>query len=258
MGLGQWNSNGYGLKPPPLKETYEYEGFRDKIYKDTQGYPTIGFGHKLTQQEIKSGVFRNGISKQEAMNLYKKQRASIVNRFYEKNPQYKNAPESTRRGLEDIAYNMGPDFLSKFPSMKKALDQGDYKEAGKQLITGSDGGLSRYAKQVKQRAFDNAYRIALGSGDNTVKRNFFDAKSNTKYYVNNQATNNDFKNAQESQNINNAMLAGKLRQQINKTGSNINKQALAMSYYNNGTKQAGLGGQRIAELAKKYKKGNEL
>lgn len=48
-----------------------YESLRLNIYKDTRGFPTIGFGHKLTQQDIISKRFNQGITIEDAENLVK-------------------------------------------------------------------------------------------------------------------------------------------------------------------------------------------
>lgn len=44
-----------------------FEGFSSRIYLCPAGYPTIGYGHVVTQEEIER--FRAGISKEEALRL---------------------------------------------------------------------------------------------------------------------------------------------------------------------------------------------
>ena len=41
------------------------EGFRDRVYMDVAGLPTIGYGHQL----LHSDSFLNGIDEQQASNL---------------------------------------------------------------------------------------------------------------------------------------------------------------------------------------------
>ena len=52
-----WNLIGY-LK---LKE-----GFEAKVYNDLAGYATIGYGHKLTVEEIADQAFEAGVTKTQA------------------------------------------------------------------------------------------------------------------------------------------------------------------------------------------------
>ena len=52
-----------------LEAIMEHESFIETIYNDQAGYPTIGYGHKLTAAEIKSGVYADGITKEQAIKL---------------------------------------------------------------------------------------------------------------------------------------------------------------------------------------------
>jgi lysozyme len=136
------------------KDTRDYEGFNNKIYYDTEGYPTIGYGHKIPKKDLKSGKFKNGISREYANKLYAEDMNRTSNRFFKKYPQYKDYPKEVKTALIDASFNMGEGFLDKFKNMKRALDQKNYPEAATQLLD------SKYAEQVGQRAKDNAMRIA--------------------------------------------------------------------------------------------------
>ena len=60
-----------------------------------------------------------------------------------------------------MAYNMGPDFLNKFPKAAAHLSKGDYMSAGSEFLD------SKYAEQVGQRAVDNAALLAGTPNINT-------------------------------------------------------------------------------------------
>lgn len=47
----------------------QWEGLRTEIYLDSGGLPTIGIGHLLTEREIELGIFKNGITREEAFTL---------------------------------------------------------------------------------------------------------------------------------------------------------------------------------------------
>jgi lysozyme len=47
----------------------EFEGFRDKVYSDLAGYPTIGYGHRLTASDQFNDRFSPGITEIEAEEL---------------------------------------------------------------------------------------------------------------------------------------------------------------------------------------------
>ena len=139
------------------RDTKSYEGFKGNIYKDTKGYDTIGYGHKLTEDEKKSGVYSKGLTEEQASNLYASDRAAHDQKFYKANPQYREAPANVRAALEDMAYNMGPDFLQKFPKASAHLAAGNYAGASDEFLD------SKYADDVGQRAIDNAALIRGGA-----------------------------------------------------------------------------------------------
>ena len=111
--------------------TQNYEGWRSKVYKDSEGYDTVGYGHKLTPNEVKNGTYANGISKAQGSKLFNKDFGRHKAAFYGSNPGLLKAPDNVKAVLGDLAYNMGPGFLKKFPTMKAALGRGDYAAAGK-------------------------------------------------------------------------------------------------------------------------------
>lgn len=55
-----------------LKFIKREEGTRLKIYKDVCGYDTVGVGHLLTEEEKASGVFNDGITEEQALELLRK------------------------------------------------------------------------------------------------------------------------------------------------------------------------------------------
>ena len=148
------------------KSTREYEDndYSPTMYKDKDGY-SIGIGHYILPKDLKSGKYNNGMTRQEAFIQFDKDKLHNTNKFYNNHPKFLTYPKSVRNGLEDIAFNMGPQFLQKFPNMKKALYNENFPEAAKQLITNGKGGRSGYDKDVGQRARDNAMRIASGHND---------------------------------------------------------------------------------------------
>jgi len=155
-------------------DTQKYEGFRNDVYKDKDGNDTIGYGHKLTASEKRSGVYKNGITKSQAEALYKKDKEKHTAALYKEYPELASQPQQVRDALEDMAFNMGVGTrenkkgLSSFESVFKALQQGDYITAGNVIRN------SKYARQVGQRAIDNAERIEMGILSPTERESFRD------------------------------------------------------------------------------------
>lgn len=132
----------------PIDRLAKYEGYRSHVYKDSKGYDTIGYGYKLKDGE--QAKFKNGLSQEAAKNLLQQTYQSHINKFYQQNPNLQNLPNNKRIALEDMAYNMGPSYLQKFPKANQALQAGDYNKAANEFLH------SKYANEVGQRAIDNA------------------------------------------------------------------------------------------------------
>ena len=60
-----------------LKLLKQFEGFSSKIYLDSAGLPTIGYGHLITSAE--KHLYKNGTTEAEAMSLLKKDVAIAEN-----------------------------------------------------------------------------------------------------------------------------------------------------------------------------------
>ena len=126
------------------------EGFRSQIYKDTMGYDTIGYGHKLTEEDKKSGRFKNGISKGEAERLLEQDERLHTSGLHRVAPWVKKQPQEVQEVLKDMAYNMGPNFIKDWPQFARQIREGKYKEAADNMLN------TRYAEQVGNRATRNA------------------------------------------------------------------------------------------------------
>lgn len=103
-----------------------------------QGKITIGIGHNLTDR---------GITSDEAKFLLKTDLELIafdLDRFL---PWWRQMPEPWRRGLANMAYNLGIPKLLGFKKMLTALEQGKGDEAAKEAL---DSTWAR--EQVGERA----------------------------------------------------------------------------------------------------------
>ena len=147
----------YDATDPHSDTTKDYKTYKDNegwsstVYKDKQGNDTIGYGHKLTAEDVSSGRYANGITKQQGQDLLARDVKSHNDAFYKKNPWAKNQPQHVRTVLEDLAYNMGPNFTSKWTNFSRQLQAGDYAGAKQNILNNKV-----YNDQVKGRAVRNA------------------------------------------------------------------------------------------------------
>lgn len=97
----------------------KHEGFRAQVYKDGAGYPTIGYGHRLTPGES----FPNGVTLEQATELLKKdlQTAETAVNTLVKTP----LSQSQFDALVDFTYNVGAGNLEA-STLLAELNKGDY------------------------------------------------------------------------------------------------------------------------------------
>ncbi len=80
------------------------EGVRLSVYDDN-GHPAIGYGHDLTQPEIFSGVYVNGITIDQAASLLQQ---DLTARYEPSvNELAPDANQNQFDALVDFAYNLG-------------------------------------------------------------------------------------------------------------------------------------------------------
>ena len=127
-----------------LKERIKkHEGFVNKIYKDSLGFATIGYGHLV----LDTDPFIEGQS-------YPKEHLEKV--F---DGDFNIAKDNANKLIGDISLNhqakcviiemvfqLGIGGVSKFKNMWKALGEGDYQTASEEMLD------SRWAKQTPKRA----------------------------------------------------------------------------------------------------------
>lgn len=121
------------------------EGFRGHVYDDktgqpikpgtvVEGHPTIGTGHALDVDVIPT----------EVDDLWMNIRIDQADQGLERAlPYYQAVPDSRRRVLLELAYEMGVSGLLKFQKMLAAVRVSDWQTAGAEMLD------SEWAKDVQ-------------------------------------------------------------------------------------------------------------
>lgn len=125
------------------------EGFRDRLYRDSEGYLTIGYGRMI--DPVRGG----GISRDEAEYLLAND-LRTAERLCEVLPAYEDLSPVRQAVLINMSFNMGAPTLRQFKKMFAALARQDYKEAAYEMLD------SKWAKQVGQRAVRLAEQMKTG------------------------------------------------------------------------------------------------
>jgi lysozyme len=131
----------------------EQEGFRDKVYTDTEGVLTFGYGHNIENNPIPPRILKTIINvgaKEGAKELLEYDIQSVYFELMVLLPWWERQPQDVKYVLFDLAFNMGVSKLKTFRKTLKFIKKGKYKKASKELLN------SKYAMQVPNRAKNNA------------------------------------------------------------------------------------------------------
>ena len=121
------------------------EGFRNKIYQDTEGFDTIGWGHKVvpadnfvadkeyTEEELQE-VFDKDLNKE----ISQAKQLMIENGI-------DNLPEKAQHVLSEMCFQLGKSGVSKFRMMWKSLQEDNFIGASYEMLD------SRWNKQTPNR-----------------------------------------------------------------------------------------------------------
>jgi lysozyme len=114
------------------------EGFRNRVYLDVAGLPTIGYGHRLLQPDS----FPNGISESQAANLL----ACDVRDSEQAVQRLVKVPLTQGQfdALVDFTFNLGAARLAS-STLLKCLNAGRYDDAAEQLLRWDHAGKNEVA-----------------------------------------------------------------------------------------------------------------
>lgn len=128
------------------------EGWRNKPYYCSEGYPTVGYGFKIGDKGDPLPKFTLPKQAGDAWLDY------IIEDIYEHlilKLSHLNEPRAAI--IISMCYQLGIDGCMKFKNMWKAIEKEDYEEASRQMLD------SKWAKQTKERARRHAQVMLTGS-----------------------------------------------------------------------------------------------
>lgn len=120
-----------------LENIKAHEGFRDHIYKDSVGKPTVGYGFlvaALSPDELKlNGGKVEPMSREVAEQILNLKVAKLQKRVLECLPWLSNKPQSIQDTILEMAYQLGLAGLMGFHHTLGCIEAGDYAQATKNL-----------------------------------------------------------------------------------------------------------------------------
>ena len=113
------------------------EGFRDKVYKDTLGINTIGYGFAIKDLVIDEDI---------AEMILRRKLEKLVDDTNKRFSFLKDLPEQAQDVIYEMCYQLGVTGVSKFKKTLAYLENFEYKMASKEMLD------SKWAKQTPNRA----------------------------------------------------------------------------------------------------------
>lgn len=147
---------------PDFREIIMREGFRTKAYKDHMGNPTIGVGHLITPEELKSGKiygydYRKGLTNEQVEDIlrqdYQKAEESLQRVASKSNIDLSKLSEEQKKAIREMIFQLGEGGASEFKKTLKFISQGQYEKAAKEAQN------SDWYKQTPKRVQDFQKRI---------------------------------------------------------------------------------------------------
>ena len=113
------------------------EGFRDKVYKDSLGIDTIGYGFAIKDLVLDKDI---------AETILRRKLDSLIERVNKRFAFVKDLPEAGQDVIYEMCYQMGVSGVSKFKKTLLYLENKEFKMASKEMLD------SRWARQTPNRA----------------------------------------------------------------------------------------------------------
>lgn len=135
-----------------VEDLKRHEGWRASAYRDSEGYLTIGWGFLIDERK------RGRLPVPVAHYWLAYELDQIQDRLDAVLPWLDNAPDTIRRALVNMAYQLGVSGLLKFRKTLALLEIGKYQDAAEESLR------SRWAEQTPNRAKEVAEWIA-SAGD---------------------------------------------------------------------------------------------
>lgn len=155
-----YRADGGGVPMPvPMLDAllHSREGYRDDVYLDSLGKPTVGAGH-LLPNEYKERVGERPFTKEQLMSMFEedKNKAAAEARANVGEDAWNKLNKRQQATMASMAFQLGGSGQRKFKNLLEAVKAGDYNRAAKEALTGSKGGKSKWLKQTPVRAMDLA------------------------------------------------------------------------------------------------------
>jgi len=113
------------------------EGFRDKVYKDTLGIDTIGYGFAIKDLVLDKDI---------AETILRRKLDNLIDRANKRFKFLKNLPQEAQDIVYEMCYQLGVTGVSKFKKTLLYLENKEFRMVSKEMLD------SKWARQTPNRA----------------------------------------------------------------------------------------------------------
>jgi lysozyme len=132
-----------------IESIKRHEGFRDRVYLDSEGKPTCGWGHYL--------YVGSKVPLVACEEFFKQDVANAISAYQAIPPAWRKKLNISRaRVITEMLFNMNSQKLLQFRKMWTAIEAADYEQAASEMLD------SRWAEQVGERAIELAKIMRQG------------------------------------------------------------------------------------------------
>ncbi|MBI3334834.1 hypothetical protein HYZ97_05080 [Candidatus Pacearchaeota archaeon] len=127
------------------KRMIQHEGYRTKVYKDSEGIPTIGIGFNLSRKDAPFYMQKIGADHQRIMegkqelterqvtDLYLMEKSNVHTSAKRMFPDFDTHPVVVQEVVFEMIYNLGARGFGKFEKTVAAIKRRDYETAAQEM-----------------------------------------------------------------------------------------------------------------------------
>lgn len=138
------------------------EGYRERAYYCSEGYPTIGIGKKIGGKGVALSCYDFTVSKELARQWVDEEVACVVKYLNSTYPWFERLNQPRKDVIVSMCYQIGTSGFSKFKKFIAYMGHSEFENASIEMLD------SRWAKQTRARAYRHSAVIA-GGAYNCVK-----------------------------------------------------------------------------------------
>jgi len=139
------------MLPPNLieqikEDLVKHEGYVTEIYLCSEGYPTFGIGHMVTEDDMEhTWPVGTPVTDERILQVFHDDCTAACTDASALFLNFSSHPENVQRVLVNMAFNLGRSRLGKFKNMITAVNEGNYSKAADEMVD------SKWYRQVKRR-----------------------------------------------------------------------------------------------------------